>query len=514
MVYDAQELDEPMTRAHTPKVLLIGLDSGEPQLLLGWAQQGVLPVLKDLLDRGTWCEANAPRGFGNGVVWPSLHTGVGPASHGRYYIHQLKVGSYDIVDFQEDTGLCRAPFWKPVSDAGRRVAVIDMVRAPLVHGLNGIQIADWMTHDATGPTRSWPPELATQITARLGPDPMSGNADRFVGDGNKHLQLRDALCQRIATKTRLTREYLEQGNYDLLVSVYADPHDIGHLCWHLHDPQHVDHDPAFVRHHGDPLKDIHVALDKALGELVATLDDNTTLVLFSGPGMGPGYTGNYVLDSILLRLDGIEAKSEPGMRDNLRGLYKKLVPFHLRRRIQTQQAQRHAAATARARSRRRFFQVPHNQNAGAVRINLRGREPNGLVSPGDYDAVCDELIHALQRVVNVDNGEPLVAEVIKVHQTCRGPQLDQLPDLLVVWNRPTPIVTVESAEIGRISKPYSVIRTGDHTPHCMVLMVGPGIAPGRRATPMPVEAIAPTLAEILGVALPPGDAESALAAFR
>jgi len=496
------------------KVLLIGLDSGESGLLLEWARQGALPHIKQLLERGTWCEATPPRGFGNGVVWPSLHTGVGPGTHGRYYLRQLRPGSYDIVDFEEDTGLCRAPFWKPISEAGKRVGVIDMVRAPLVEGLNGFQIADWLTHDATGQARSWPPTLIGDITRRLGADPLQGNADVFAGSGDKLLQLRDALCQRIATKTQLTRDYVRAGEHDLLISVYAEPHDAGHLCWHLHDPKHVAHDPAFAKRHGDPLKDVYVAIDTAIGELLAEVDEHTTVILFSGPGMGPDYTGNFVLDAILRRLDGFETSRPPGAREALKSLYLKLVPFHVRRKLQKERIERRAAADADARSRRRFFPVPHNHNAGAIRINLEGREPKGRVSRRDYDAVCDELARELKRVVNVDNGQPVVEEVVKVHSTCHGPALDRLPDLLVIWNRPAPIVTVESPRIGRVSKPYSVIRSGDHTPHCMVLLSGPGIKTGQQISPIAVEAVAPTIAEILGVSLPAGDAASSLASFQ
>lgn len=503
-----------MTQDPRRNVLLIGIDSAEPALLLDWAQRGVLPHIKRLLERGTWCEATAPRGFGNGVVWPSLHTGVGPGTHGRYYLRQLQPGSYDIVEFQEDTGLCRAPFWKPISNAGKRVAVIDMVRAPLVEGLNGVQIADWLTHDATGHARSWPPALMNEIVARLGADPLQGNADTFAGSGHKLLQLRDALCQRIATKTQLTREYLQQGTYDLLVSVYAEPHDIGHLCWHLHDPQHVDHDPGFAKRHGDPLQDVYIALDNAIGELLAELDEHTTVLLFSGPGMGPDYTGNFVLDAILRRLEGLETTRPPGVREAFKSLYNKLLPFHVRRNLQKQRTQHRAAADASARSQRRFFQLPHNQNAGAIRINLEGREPNGRVSRRDYDAVCDELIRELQQVVNIDTGEPIVEEVVKVHATCHGPALERLPDLLAIWNRPAPIVTVASPRIGRISKPYSVIRTGDHTPHCIVMLSGPGITTNQPVSAIAVEAIAPTVAQILGVTLPAGDAPSRLASFQ
>jgi predicted AlkP superfamily phosphohydrolase/phosphomutase len=69
------------------------------------------------------------------------------------------------------------------------------------------------------------------------------------------------------------------------------------------------------------------------------------------------------------------------------------------------------AADAKERSTRKYFRLPHNQNAGAIRINLAGREPNGLVSAAEYDDVCAELIAQLREVTNVDTGRPLLADV-------------------------------------------------------------------------------------------------------
>lgn len=496
------------------KVLFIGLDSAEPELLLRWANDGTLPVLHGLLQRSAWCEATAPRGFGNGVVWPSLYTGVGPATHGRYFYQQLRLGSYDVVEFKEDEGLCRAPFWKALSDAGKRVGVIDMVRAPLVTGLNGFQIADWLTHDATGPARSTPPELAEQVVARLGSDPVGGNADRFIAEGATPGQLRDALKQRIDAKTRLTREFLEQGKHDILITVYGEPHDVGHLCWHVHDPKHVRFKPELAQRYGDPVRDVLIHLDAAIGQLLQSIDDNTTVVLFSGPGMGPAYTGNYLLDAILLRLDGLDQARAPTVLDKFKNLYKKYAPAKWRRRIYKQRGGLRSASDTEARATRRFFQLPHNQNAGAVRINLEGREPNGRVRADQYDAVCDELSAALREIVNVDTGESIVAEVVKIRDVCSGPQRDDLPDLLIVWNRPVPIVTIESPRIGRMMKEYGGVRTGDHTPHCVFMMSGPRMAAGRVETAMSVEAIAPTVAQLLDVELAASDAPSQLSRFQ
>ena len=45
------------------------------------------------------------------------------------------------------------------------------------------------------------------------------------------------------------------------------------------------------------------ALDRALGELLASVDDDTTVVVLLSHGMGPHYEGDHLLGEILQRLD-------------------------------------------------------------------------------------------------------------------------------------------------------------------------------------------------------------------
>jgi predicted AlkP superfamily phosphohydrolase/phosphomutase len=269
-----------------------------------------------------------------------------------------------------------------------------------------------------------------------------------------------------------------------------------------------------VRRYGDPVHDVYVALDRAIGELVDSAHSDAAVVFFSGPGMGPSYTGSYMLDAILRRLEGLDVVREPNLMDALKDAYAKYLPTKWRRRVNKFRGGRRPAGEAENPGARKYFQVPHNRNAGAIRINLCGREPNGRVSPDKYDDVCAELIGQLREVINVDTGRSIVADVVKVRETCRGPQRDSLPDLMVIWDRPVPINTIQSERIGRMTNIYRGVRTGDHTPHCVFMLAAAGVQPGRVSDAIPVEAIASTVAALLDVPLQDTDAGSQLARFR
>lgn len=491
------------------KVLLIGLDSAEPELLERWAADGTMPVLRRLRDSGFLARTRVPRGMGNGALWPSVFTGVNPGRHGRYFRNPVVPGSYEPGHFDPDRGFLARPFWEALSDAGRRVGILDMVVAPLSPSLHGFQIADWTTHDAVGPPRSTPAELIREVTDRFGGDPLHGNGD-VARDGAGYRLLRDQLVERVRAKTACALHYLARGPWDFFTVAYADPHDIGHQCWHLHDPSNPRHDAELVRAMGDPLRDVYVALDDAIGRLLDAVDGEATVLLFSGPGMGPPYSANHLLEEILRRLDAPRRTLETRALDLARRAYRLFVPAHIRERPS-------AAVTAVAQrahhaemQRRRFFSVVNQQNAGAIRLNVVGREPQGVVRRGaQFDAVCDELETELRALVNLDDGKPLVTDVIRMAREFHGPALDSMPDLLAVWRRDRPIERVGSPRIGELTgRRVTTIRTGDHTPNAELLAWGRGVRRGHAEAAIAAEDIAPTIAALLGVALPDSDGAS------
>ena len=109
--------------------------------------------------------------------------------------------------------------------------------------------------------------------------------------------------------------------------------------------------------------------------------------------------------------------------------------------------------------------MPHNDNAGAVRINVKGREKYGVVAPGaEYDAVVKEIRDALASFINPETGRKLVKRVVCVREEFDGPYRDVLPDLFVEWDRaetPRNFRRVASEKFGEIEIGPS-LRSGDH----------------------------------------------------
>ena len=132
------------------KVLLISVDSAEPDLVLRWSDSGFLPALRSLRDDGAWSFVSSTPGLGNHAMWPTFYTGVSPARHGRFYDIQVEPGGYQDVQIGVEE-VKREPFWNVISRAGRKVAIINFPKAPLSRDLNGFQLADWGTTISSTP---------------------------------------------------------------------------------------------------------------------------------------------------------------------------------------------------------------------------------------------------------------------------------------------------------------------------------------------------------------------------
>lgn len=505
------------------KILFIGIDAADKDLIFEWAGAGLLPNFQRLLDRGTWGITSNPVGFYVGAIWPSFATGVSVARHGCYCYSQLTPGSYKTRQYSVFE-LHRELFWDTLSRAGRRVAIIDLPRVRPSEALNGIQIVDWGTHDPDLPDSlyTWPPSLAAEVEAEFGRDPI-GYCNAIARTPEGIDDFCNKLIDRAHKKADLSIKFLNQGGWDLFLTVFSESHCVGHQCWNLHDPTHPKYDPELAKAVGNPLQKVYIAIDAAIGRLLEQVGPETQVFVLASHGMGPHYDGTFLLDEMLRRLEGVQSsplrqqtakvlnsswEQTPLLRYPLQ-LLRKLLWQPLRKLLWNTDTPLRTALSSPDLTGRKCFTLPNNDVYGGIRINLAGREPSGKIQPGaEYNAFCQQLTQDLREFTNADTGEPLVLRVLRAADYYRGEYLDHLPDLLVEWNRTAPISAVYSPKTGKIEKEFPGVRTGDHKPNGLVLTMGPSVKPGQIDRAIAIEDFAPTLANLLDVSLPDADGQA------
>lgn len=498
--------------SNTQKLLIIGLDSADQKLIRDWTADRSLPTFERLTQTSAWGDSTNPTGFVAGTVWPTFYTGVLPGRTGRFRgTTQFLSGTYEhgSIDFER---YYFPPFWDILAKNGKKCFIVDAPYAFLSEESGVTQIVDWCTHSPwlDGTTTSSPPALASRVKQEFGGDPV-GKCDFAVLDTAKDFaKFRNGLVERIRQKTDMTLQAIAENEGDLFLNVFSECHCAGHQLWCTHDEDHPQYDLSLVHDlGGDAVKQVYQALDSALAEILDAVDDQTSVLVFCSHGIGPAYTGTNLLDEILMR---IERKPTPRLRQrfasklvllwrqmpqfvrtNLTPLQKKLWPKMKSKLVQPNKHDR------------QYFEIIINDASGGIRLNVKGREPQGIVDgENEYDELCDMLTGELLSVVNPDTGNPLITRVIKTRDMYSGENVDHLPDLMVEWSREGPIAAARSETIGTVTQKFVFAnhRTGDHTEDDgLFFLQAPGVTAGYCGG-YSVADLPPTITELLGCAFP------------
>jgi predicted AlkP superfamily phosphohydrolase/phosphomutase len=137
---------------------------------------------------------------------------------------------------------------------------------------------------------------------------------------------------------------------------------------------------------------------------------------------------------------------------------------------------------------------------GGLYLNLRGREPEGIVEPGEEARrLKAELIRGLTGLD--DNGTVAIANMYDADAIYAGPYLDRAPDLIAGFS--DGYRTAWGAALGRVSGP--VFETNDRAwsgDHCVDPPLVPGVLFANRkidAENPGLEDLAPTILQMFGV---------------
>jgi predicted AlkP superfamily phosphohydrolase/phosphomutase len=507
---------------------MLGFDAMDPRITERMAQEGRLPAFRELFHAAGRRPIRNPPGLFVGSLWSTFFTAQTAVETGFHCWEEIVPGGYErrLTTAEMIRG---RPFWEELSDAGKRVAVLDVPHSRAGAPLNGVQVSEWGCHDRHFGLRSEPPEFAAEIVARFGVHPVLG-ADPFavrewapddylfragpLRTGEEDGELLAGLLAGARAKARMTAEILAEGRWDLFVSIFGETHSAGHQLWHVHDPAHPRHDPAARARIGDPLGQIYEVMDEALGEVMAGLEEDDTLLVLLSHGMAAHYDATHLLPEILRRLD-TAYRSPPARSLEGRTLGRAWSAMPRRWR---QATGRPLAALLRTRLERRrleaprdydtdeerraqaFFMSPNNFVVGGVRINLRGRETEGRVDGGrELDELCARLEDDLLALVNVDTGTPVVNRVERSDAHYRREAIDAMPDLFIEWNHDHPIEAVWSPRFGLIRGPYLHWRTGDHRPGGLLLVRGPETVPRAELADLEIHRLGAVIADELGV---------------
>lgn len=513
------------------RTLQLTLDACDAGLVRRYIAEGDLPNLRSFFAQAATTETQAPDGLFVSSMWPTIFTATTVDRHGYHCWDVIEPGTYARRETSPDE-IIGTPFWEHLSDAGQRIAVLDVPHSKVRRPVDGVMLVEWGCHDRHFGTHSWPEPFVDEINASVGPHPVGtydagrsqfAPCDYLLREGRHRTPDEDAaLLERILLgvehKEQVSLELLQRGGWDLFLSVFGESHCVGHQLWRVSDPSHPWHDPALAARLGDPIRRVYQRLDAAVGRHLDAVGAGATVALHLSHGMAAHYDGTHLLQEILGRLEArADGEAVGGWRTRLAGSVLDRLPDGVRTTSSSA-----VAALVRRRVAvapppptdpdvleawtqgpdRLWFQAPNNTVTGGIRLNLAGRESAGRIPQEEQRRVAAWLRRELLQVVNIDTGRPAILDVEVTDEVYGRSSGDVLPDLFIEWDRSAMIERVWSPTIGTIVRRYNHWRTGDHTREGFLAIAGPGTVSGRRGGVLEAVDIAPTIAATLGVELP------------
>jgi predicted AlkP superfamily phosphohydrolase/phosphomutase len=462
---------------------------------------------------------------------------VNPARHGFHRLTQIDPGTYEFRRCYPGEVIKQEPFWNHLSRAGNKVVILDIPLTATSGKLNGIQMVEWGSHDAAYGFHTWPPALKKDVVRRFGTHPAKKPCDSYGRSPQDFCNLRDLLIEGVKKKQELTLHYMNQGEWDFFAQVFTEGHCAGHQCWHLHDPAHPNYDPNIVSVTGNPIREVYKAIDRAIGRILAQVDDQTLVFLLATHRMAHNIGASFLLEDILERMNYLkrsprEVDSRP-KKSLIRRMsilpkeeYKKLPApiqnvlkpalyplYHLARHFPIGDDFYPSSLSSRMDLKHcKCFPHENGNLVSGIRINLLGREPSGLIKPGEeLENLCRRIREDLLAITEKDSGRPMVNRVLKTSDFLEGEFINNLPDLLVEWSEdkligskrltggPSYRLQLTSDKIGTIQGEYTYCRTGDHRPEGLLIVYGPGINPGDIGRTISIMDLAPTFLNLFGI---------------
>jgi predicted AlkP superfamily phosphohydrolase/phosphomutase len=274
-------------------------------------------------------------------------------------------------------------------------------------------------------------------------------------------------------RERMFFDAIEKTKRGAVVCVFDITDRLQHMFFRYLDPNHPANEGKDTTVHRHAIRDLYIEMDKLVGRVIDSTDDQTVLVVMSDHGFKPFRRG-VNLNSWLHQNGYLVLEQEPSGREWFEG-----VDW----------------------SRTRAYAV----GFGGIYLNLRGRESQGIVAPGaEAEELKREIITGLRGLVDPETQKVAVKEVYDTRKVFSGPYVGEGPNLIVgfsvgyrvSWTCATGAVT------GHVFEDNTRSWSGDHT-------VNPPDVPGILFTNRAVSEsdpgimdIGPSILDLFGVPVP------------
>lgn len=491
------------------KVVIFGIDGGSLKLIEQW--QDELPNLKKIMENGVYGELESTFPPVTCPAWPCMFTGKNPGKLGMYDFTKYSVDQEQRFGLNNSLDYSSSAIWKILNTYGKKVGLLNLPMTFPPHKIDSFMVCGVGSPDAMKSNYTYPPDLKKTLDEVVGGYQIHPLVMLFIpGKEKQYIKAFDEmLCKREKAASYL------MGNlpWDLFVCVFFVLDSVQHYFWHQMDESHIRQGDNRYR---DVIKDFYIKADSAIGRLLEEIPEGTNILVVSDHGFGPMH-GTFAVNRWLEKNNFLKFKGKPHQRrvnailrqiakfltahlsPGLTRLVARLLPRVITRKLTFREALRDdmiAVYRSIDWSRTKAYGLGAG---GMIYINLKGREPWGIVAPGqEYEEVRNEIISKLRGMADPETGGAIDIQIFKKEEVYHGQYLESAPDILYsIAKYPQAVSIKGKAEWSK--SPFS----GWHAPEGIFFAWGPDIKQsGQRLPGLKIYDIAPTILHMFGLPVP------------
>ena len=380
--------------ANINKVLIIGLDCATPQFVFG-PDAFDLPNLRHLADAGVWGRLRSSDPPITVPAWSCMTTGKDAGQLGCYGFRNRKNYSYDDMEIATSLSVKEKRIWDILSEHGREVVLLGVPQTYPVSPVNGCMVSGLLTPD-TKAEYTYPASLKNEIETNVGEYII--DAAGFRNDDKDNTLKR--IYALMENRFDMARYLMTSKPWDFFMMVEMGVDRIHHSFWKYSDPSH----PKYVsgNSYENVIKEFYQAVDSRIGELLSLISDDIAILVVSDHG-AKAMCGGIAINQWLINEGLLTVKDSP---DSPKRIEDCDIDW----------------TRTKAWASGGYY--------GRIFINVKGREPNGIVPDSEYEILCDQLIEKLAAMP--DNfGQTLGTKIYRPEDLYRS--LNGIPPDLLVY---------------------------------------------------------------------------------
>ncbi len=480
---------------------MIGIDGATFDIISPMMEGGELPNIARLMKGGVSGRLRSVFPPVTLPAWTSFKTGKNPAKHGVFaFLRGIPYISKEVQGISA-ADVTEKSFWKILSQHGYRVGVVNVPTTYPPESVNGVLISGFDTPSLRSEF-THPRELRhvlvndfqyeLDVTERI-----AGKEDQFISKSKR----------RIGKLTNVACFLLRNHEFDFFMINFMAVDHTQHFFFGYRDPNHPLYKPEKSKY-GKSIEDIYRFMDDKLGFILSQVEEETDVFIVSdhgfGPELGSVYLNEWLVTEGFLKLK--KRKISSGRRDNkvqqlmdwlgpgTTSRFTKRLPKLVKGKISELLSWADDIDWARTLAYSGGYY-------GKIYINLRGREKEGIVTPGEeYENVIAQLEDRLYRWTDPETGERIVNRIHRKEEIYAGKYFSMAPDLTVII-KDMAYVDWPGFRDGRVF--YPPRQGGDHRLNGIFIASGPDIRDaGQGVKDLIIYDIAPTILHLFGVPVP------------